>query len=697
MFFNNFKYIYLLFVAISCFPVNALHLGEDFYNDTAPGWSLYRSAFLTSPSIDSNGNGWLRLTNDARYISGNAVSKDFFSSEEGLEIELEYTMFSSSNRLHADGFSVYLVDSIESNPIPGATGSSLGYTLNTSAGAGAGVPNGYLGIGFDLYGAYSLGASGACGIPCGKKPNSVAVRGRDTSGVGRSGYSLLIAKNIPSGKSLQTTSNNDPKSVKITLTKPPQSKLSVEMNFNDGLGFVKIIEDFDIVANNGIIPPFFRLGFGAATGEYTNQHQIRLKRVAGAQETTTNLDFSSLKSCGPVSLTARVTKNDINNPDPTGEVIFESDGVEIGRASLINGVAVLNAKLSAGVNHVDAIYGGDSVFASSTSSQLIDRTAAECPFVDILKFASLNKDDLVPQNGSIIPYVVYVDNLSDSSVSNVSFLDSAPQSMRFGQWQCMVVILEGVNPNSICPENLPVGDIEINNLTLMSKERFVFSVDATVLNNSVEMDNIARITFPSETSCQSQTQSVPGSQDRNYCESSVSFPPSTKLDIDKSTSISSNKPPLIGSIVPYVIRVTNEGSWDSNQVTLVDEAPDGLVFGQWSCRVLDAGSHPQNSNCPLNLPSGNLIVNFDIAAGAVIAFTVDAEVVNNKVNLTNEAYLTLPSDTACVNDASGSPREPCSSNVFLPKEDIKPVPFSGLIIILAMNGLLLAAGLLIRR
>ncbi len=77
-----------------------------------------------------------------------------------------------------------------------------------------------------------------------------------------------------------------------------------------------------------------------------------------------------------VTMTATVTAQ--NGSLPTGTVIFESNGVQIGSAGLNgSGVAVLNySALSAGTDGIVAIYQGSSMLAPSTSntvSQVVDQ------------------------------------------------------------------------------------------------------------------------------------------------------------------------------------------------------------------------------------------------------------------------------------------------------------------------------------
>ena len=68
-----------------------------------------------------------------------------------------------------------------------------------------------------------------------------------------------------------------------------------------------------------------------------------------------------------VTMTATVTAQ--NGGTPTGNVVFQSDGTQIGTVALSNGVAVLNyADLTLGTHSLVADYQGTSGFAASTSN-----------------------------------------------------------------------------------------------------------------------------------------------------------------------------------------------------------------------------------------------------------------------------------------------------------------------------------------
>ncbi len=81
---------------------------------------------------------------------------------------------------------------------------------------------------------------------------------------------------------------------------------------------------------------------------------------------------------GPITFTATVTAAD--GSVPTGRVTFSTDGVTLGRALLVDGVATLTmSSLPTGVYRVVAYYPGTAQFDPSNTPLLIQRVGLDCP------------------------------------------------------------------------------------------------------------------------------------------------------------------------------------------------------------------------------------------------------------------------------------------------------------------------------
>ena len=173
------------------------------------------------------------------------------------------------------------------------------------------------------------------------------------------------------------------------------------------------------------------------------------------------------------------------------------------------------------------------------------------------------------------------------------------------------------------------------------------------------------------------------------CAAPIAIPP--VLDITKTTSFSTTALPLSGSTVPYIITVSNTSAALANNVTVTDNAPVGLSFGQWSCSVLNVGLSPATV-CPSPLPTGNLNASINLSANAQLQFTVNATVIDNQQALTNVATLGLPAGATCVGG-----RTPCNATVQFTPVVPRPVPTLGAAG-LGLLGLLLGAlGLRMRK
>jgi len=129
----------------------------DFKDTTAPGWVFGGSVgstnpYLTANTVDTPGDGWLRLTenigNQATYALFDSA---IFSVNAQIEITMDYAFYNGSG---ADGITFFLVDgSIDAGTFSaGAYGGSMGYAQKTAI---PGMSGGYLGFALDNWGNYS--------------------------------------------------------------------------------------------------------------------------------------------------------------------------------------------------------------------------------------------------------------------------------------------------------------------------------------------------------------------------------------------------------------------------------------------------------------------------------------------------------------------------------------------------------------
>jgi uncharacterized repeat protein (TIGR01451 family) len=254
---------------------------------------------------DTAGNGALRLTSNQKFpATENAPAligeKGFFivnkslSTTNGLIFEFEYFTYNgqsittnpdTGNPPGGDGFSFFLIKDNVGNDIPvplnnaaGAFGGSLGYAQRDNPNT-PGLPNAYLGIGFDDFGNFSNSGEARNGgnAPGVVTPNRIVLRdGADNN------YAFLQSVN-PGGNLSDIASNTTPvtgrgpaqsRRGRITIT--PANLLSVELDFTGtGNSFQPVITNFNLAGNGQVLPPFFKFGFAASTGTSTAIHEIR--------------------------------------------------------------------------------------------------------------------------------------------------------------------------------------------------------------------------------------------------------------------------------------------------------------------------------------------------------------------------------------------------------------------------------------
>ena len=372
---NATKQVACLFVALPL-AGQAATLPPSFGGTSEPDWTIRNYAWLTAAgrvtppaaALDPAGQGWLRLTDALNGQTGSAVNNHAFSSKDGLQAEFEYATWGGSG---ADGFSFYLLDGSVSTPTTGASDGSLGYS--SWGPQRPGVPKGYIGIGFDEYGNFSNGAYGGCsntGTPsCIRTQNSIAVRGRDSSatGNGTGNYPLLAKVPVPQG--ISTGNRANARKVRITITPAPTILLTVEVDFNSGSGYQKIINALDITILNGAPPATFKMGFSGGTGGANNIHEVRLLGVQGARTASVNLDSTPPKTCGasPTTLTATVSGSDPQQI-PSGTITFMEGNNILAIAPINGGIATLQTVLPSGSHNVVAKYSGDSAYSDVDSA-----------------------------------------------------------------------------------------------------------------------------------------------------------------------------------------------------------------------------------------------------------------------------------------------------------------------------------------
>ena len=179
----------LLGFAAVCSSRAQFVFNESFSHSTfdQSGWIVASSngtyaPTLTGGSVDADGSGWLRMTNNGGQQATYArLTTPIPSASNNITVDLRYQMW-TPNAQGADGFTISLRDASVTNFDVGAFGGSLGYAQKNAAAPGgadtthAGMAGGYFSVGVDAYGNFSNPTEGRQG-GIGQTPNSIAVRG----------------------------------------------------------------------------------------------------------------------------------------------------------------------------------------------------------------------------------------------------------------------------------------------------------------------------------------------------------------------------------------------------------------------------------------------------------------------------------------------------------------------------------------
>ncbi len=259
---------------------------------------------------DTAGNGALRLTSnrttfigDGRTPAGRGERGSFiidsaFPREDGLVVEFDFFIYNGDSFQgppSADGLSFFLLDGSTTTPTPGAFGGSLGYAQATQGGVQAGASNGFIGIGFDVFGNFSAGTEGRLGGP-GPLPDSIALRGSAAKGypfITNVASSAVIGQEIDDNNTIGAPvirSQSTVRGRRARITISPEGFLKVEISTTTGenvpdSAFVNVFAD-TINLNNATpiaggtdalspIPSSFKFGFAASTGFSTAIHELR--------------------------------------------------------------------------------------------------------------------------------------------------------------------------------------------------------------------------------------------------------------------------------------------------------------------------------------------------------------------------------------------------------------------------------------
>jgi LPXTG-motif cell wall-anchored protein len=279
--------------------------------------------------IDPVGDGALRLT-QAVVQGGYAILTTPIDTSLGLQIEFD--MFQYDTQSPGDGMAFFLIDGAASPTQGGTFGGGLGYASGHYFGNTPGIVGGYVGVGFDTYGAFSDPSTGDNGAgPGAFTPNAIVVRGDQASDY------ALISSQVAAGPlavPAATARIDALRHVVVTISK--LNVMSVDVDY--GAGLVPEVSGIDLDTVNGVgsLPSSLKLGFTGSTGGAYSIHEIR---NFGIQTLAPDLALSA--TAGQVDPTSRnaTVSLDVTNAATTGA----TDGIITVTSTLPAGVVPVTA------------------------------------------------------------------------------------------------------------------------------------------------------------------------------------------------------------------------------------------------------------------------------------------------------------------------------------------------------------------
>lgn len=360
-------------------------------------WKVFKSSGDFTPSVVGQR---LRLT-EAKVNQATASTFQRIFPAAGNRVELEFDYFAHGGN-GADGIAIVFSDA-QVTPQVGAFGGPLGYGYKTNE-QKPGFAGGWLGIGLDEYGNYSIegGGNGP-----GRKRQSVVLRG---SGSQYSGYNYL-AGTCSNGTSMMSdgtclsptvdgTNGNPLHKYQIIIDSTQASTSIVTVRRKVGSGaWVNLIGPLNVMSFRGqeSVPDELIMSITGSTGSYTNFHEIDNfqvcalnSRPVGKQINHFRLILPSsgltcapsevtLQACADANCTSLFTDPVSANLVPASTPNATGGWIGGYNASLINGMAIKQLRRNT-AGRVTVDISGSSPTAEAYNENLCSRTGAAGSF-----------------------------------------------------------------------------------------------------------------------------------------------------------------------------------------------------------------------------------------------------------------------------------------------------------------------------
>lgn len=317
---------------------STLTLEETFRNSTADGTWTYKDngtpvVLTAAQNIDTEGDGWLRLTPITAKRAGAALYDEAFYSHNGVSISFETTSWGGRDE-GGDGLLFFLVDGDQvdsSNFELGGCCGSLGYapfenSSNTPPFT-PGMAHAVAGIAFDHWGGFWNGDEGRTGPDdtpnaTSERPNSIVVR----ADAANDWKTLFVDEIDPSTLEMSCSSNAGctdrpeelgPGRYNVSVVITPvdngnrfQLNVFIQSSANDSY-----IQIADTIIEQAL-PEQLKLGFiGSSGGSLTAYHEVRNVTVQSLVDAQMNVSVSPAPIVPGEAVTYTYTVRNSGNHD----------------------------------------------------------------------------------------------------------------------------------------------------------------------------------------------------------------------------------------------------------------------------------------------------------------------------------------------------------------------------------------------
>ena len=222
--------------------------------------------------------GYLQFTEADNNEAGNVLYNRPIPSNAGLIATFDQFQYGGNG---ADGISFFLVDGATQLTQTGGTGGSLAYAQHNTE---PGIPGGYLGVGFDVFGNFyndlerrgtGCPAQQRPPFPAALVPGTIVLRGPGNLTNGFCYLGSTTAGNPPvttlpgtlRGATLATSARR----AQVTITPAPTPRVIVTVDFNNGAGPQTVLD----VAAPANPPVTYKFGWAGSTGGSDDVHLLR--------------------------------------------------------------------------------------------------------------------------------------------------------------------------------------------------------------------------------------------------------------------------------------------------------------------------------------------------------------------------------------------------------------------------------------